>query len=333
MNTTLVAPMKSPSEDTSDREVVISRVLRAPRELVWEAWTNPKHVVNWWGPRGFTNTTVRHEFRVGGYWEHVMHGPDGTNYPNKAKFLEIVPLERITFLLGGGSDLDDEERRGATFRATWTFETVDGNQTRLTGRMVFPSKEARDRVVRDYGAIEGGKQTLERAAEYVSGMRAEPFIVAREFDAPRDLVWRAWTEQKHFFGWFGRPGAKFNVARFELTPGGTTLFSMSMPDGSEMWVRAVYREIVAPTKLVWVTSPSDKDGGIISHPIWPRERLTVVTLTENAGKTTVNVLWLPLDATEAELAAFNASRAGAASGWNAPFDQLAAHLVEMKAGS
>jgi hypothetical protein len=81
---------------------------------------------------------------------------------------------------------------------------------------------------------------------------------------------------------------------------------------------------------VWVTSPSDKDGAIVPHPIWPRERLTVVTLAENAGKTGVTVLWLPLDATDAELAAFNASRAGASAGWNAPFDQLAAHLKEIQ---
>jgi uncharacterized protein YndB with AHSA1/START domain len=311
----------------SDTEIVISRVLHAPRELVWEAWTNPKHVVNWWGPRGFTNTTKRHEFRVGGYWEHMMHGPDGTNYPNKAKFLEIVPLERITFLLGGGSDLEADERRGATFRATWTFESVDGGKTRLTGRMVFPSKEARDRVVRDFGAIEGGKQTLERAAEYVSGMRIEPLVVAREFDAPRELVWRAWTEPEHFFRWFGRKGTKFQVKKFELTPGGMTLFSMTMPDGQEMWVRAVYREIVPRTKLVWIASPSDKDGGISSHPIWPRERLTIVSFAENGGKTTVTVTWIPLDATEAEIAAFNASRAGATAGWSEPFDQLEAYLA------
>ncbi|MBI3886118.1 MAG: SRPBCC domain-containing protein, partial [Opitutae bacterium] len=198
----------NPAPDASDREIVISRVIHAPRELVWQAWTNPEHVVNWWGPRGFTDTTKRHEFRVGGHWEHTMHGPDGTDYPNKAKFLEIVPLERITFLLGGGSDLEADERRGVTFRATWTFEIVDADRTRLSGRMVFPSKEARDRVVRDFGAIEGGRQTLERASEYLAGMRCEPFIVSRDFDAPLDLVWRAWTDPVDFARWWGPQGVK-----------------------------------------------------------------------------------------------------------------------------
>lgn len=317
----------------SDTEIVLSRVLHAPRALVWEAWTNPKHVVNWWGPRGFTNTTKRHEFRVGGYWEHTMHGPDGTDYPNKARFLEIVPPERITYLLGGGSNLEDDERRGTTFRATWTFEVVDAERTRLTGRMVFPSKEARDRVVRDYGAIEGGKGTLERAAEYVAGLRCEPFIVSRDLDAPLHLVWRAWTDPEHFARWWGPKGVKTRIAKFELKPGGLTLLSMPMPDGQEMWVKAVYREITPQTKLIWVTSLSDKDGGDTTHPMWPRERLTVVTLAENAGKTTVTVMWVPLDATAAEIAAFNASRAGMSSGWAGTFEKLAAHLAEIQSSA
>ncbi len=315
----------------SDTEIVISRVLHAPRALVWEAWTNPEHVVNWWGPRGFTNTTKRHEFRVGGYWEHMMHGPDGTNYPNKAKFLEIMPQERITFLLGGGSDLEDDERRGATFRATWTFEVVAPDRTRLTGRMVFPSKEARDRVVRDYGAVEGGKQTLERAAEYTAGLFTKPFVISREFAAPRDLVWRAWTEAAHFSRWFGPKGFKMNLARFDLKPGGTTHYSITTPDGQVLWGRAVYREIVPPTKLVWLNSFSDEAGGITPHPFskdpWPLQLLTTIVFTEQAGKTTVTIHWVPFDSNEAERATFEAGRSSMTIGWTGTLDQLTAFLA------
>lgn len=314
----------------SDTEIVISRVLHAPRELVWEAWTNPEHVVNWWGPRGFTNTTKRHEFRVGGYWEHMMHGPDGTDYPNKAKFLEIVPLERITYLLGGGSDLEADERRGATFRATWTFEAVAPDRTLLTGRMVFPSKEARDRVVRDYGAVEGGKQTLERAAEYTAGLFTKPFVISREFAAPRDLVWRAWTEAEHFGRWFGPKGMKINLARFDPRPGGMTHYSMETPDGKVIWGRAVYREVVPPAKLVWLNSFSDEAGGITRHPLtndtWPLQMLTTITFAAHAGKTTVTVHWVPFDSTDAERATFEAGRDSMAMGWTGTLDRLTAHL-------
>jgi uncharacterized protein YndB with AHSA1/START domain len=318
------------SLDPADNEIIISRVLHAPRELVWEAWTNPKHVVNWWGPRGFTNTTKRHEFRVGGYWEHTMHGPDGTNYPNKAKFLEIVPLERIVFLLGGGSDLETDERRGATFTATWTFETVGANLTRLTGRMVFPSKDARDRVVRDFGAIEGGKQTLERAAEYTAGLFTEPFVISREFAAPCDLVWQAWTERERFMAWFGPKDFKTTYATMELRPGGMFHYCMAAPDGKELWGRAVYREVVRPSKLVWINSFSDKDGGITSHPLtkdpWPLQLLTVVTLAENADRTTVTITWVPFDASDAERATFDAGRGSMKMGWTGTLDRLAGFL-------
>lgn len=314
----------------SDTEIVISRVLHAPRELVWEAWTNPEHVVNWWGPRGFTNTTKRHEFRVGGYWEHMMHGPDGTDYPNKAKFLEIVPLERITYLLGGGSDLEADERRGATFRATWTFEAVAPDRTLLTGRMVFPSKEARDRVVRDYGAVEGGKQTFERAAEYTAGLFTKPFVISREFAAPRDLVWRAWTEAEHFGRWFGPKGMKINLARFDPRPGGMTHYSMETPDGKVIWGRAVYREVVPPAKLVWLNSFSDEAGGITRHPLtndtWPLQMLTTITFAAHAGKTTVTVHWVPFDSTDAERDTFERGRESMHMGWTGTLDRLTAHL-------
>jgi len=154
------------ASDSADREIVLSRVVNAPRELVWRAFTEPGHVVHWWGPRGFSTTIKKMDFRIGGVWEHVMRGPDGTNYPNKSVFKDIVPLETIVYSHGGGR----EDGRGASFVATWTFEDAGATQTKLTGRMVFPTVEARDRVVREYGAIEGGNQTLERLSEYLAAM-------------------------------------------------------------------------------------------------------------------------------------------------------------------
>ena len=154
------------SEETADREIVITREFNAPRELVWEAMTNPKHVVNWWGPRGFSTTIEKMDFRVGGVWQHVMRGPDGVNYPNKSIFKEIVAPEKIVFSHGGGR----EEGPGASFQAMWTFEALAADKTRVTARMVFPSAATRDFVVKEFGAIEGGKQTWERLGEYLSKM-------------------------------------------------------------------------------------------------------------------------------------------------------------------
>jgi uncharacterized protein YndB with AHSA1/START domain len=157
------ARKNDPAATGSDREIVISRVFDAPRELVWEAWTNPEHVAQWWGPNGFITTIEEMDFRVGGVWKHVMHGPDGTNYPNSSVFREIVKPERIVFSHGGAR----EGGPGAHFVATWTFEAL-GKQTRLTMRLVFDTSAERELVVTEFGAIEGGKQTLARLAEFLA---------------------------------------------------------------------------------------------------------------------------------------------------------------------
>ena len=148
----------------ADREIVLTRVLDAPRDLVWRAWTEPDHLIKWWGPDGFTNTFHEIDIRPGGVWRFVMHGPDGVDYDNKVVFLEVVRPERMVFDHGSGDD-----DAGAMFRATVTFE-AEGAGTKITLRSLFPTAEARDRAVREYGAIEGGNQTLARLAEYLKTM-------------------------------------------------------------------------------------------------------------------------------------------------------------------
>ncbi len=154
--------------ENADREIVVSREFAAPRELVWEAMTNPKHLVNWWGPRGFTTTIEVMDFRVGGEWKQVMHGPDGANYPNAHVFQEIVKPERIVFAQHG-------KREGGpsiNFVATWTFDAVESSKTRVTICMLFPTATERDFVVKELGAIVGAKQTLERLGEQLEKMAA-----------------------------------------------------------------------------------------------------------------------------------------------------------------
>jgi uncharacterized protein YndB with AHSA1/START domain len=149
--------------ETVDREIVLTRVFDSPRKMVWEAWIDPKQVVLWWGPTGFSTTIEKMDVRVGGEWRQVMHGPDGTDYPNTGIFTDVMPYERLGYRLTCG-------KRGAP---TVTFESIvtfadEGGKTRLTLRMVFPSAEARDRNVREYRSIEGGEQTLGRLADYLS---------------------------------------------------------------------------------------------------------------------------------------------------------------------
>lgn len=146
---------------TAGREIVISRVISAPRELVFEAFTEVRHLSQWWGPEGFTTTTRAFEFRVGGEWDFVMHGPDGTDYQEWISWTEIVPPERIALL--HGESRDDPN----AFESVLTFAS-DGEATRIEMRTVFATKELRDEVVEKYHAIEGGQQTLSKLAAYVT---------------------------------------------------------------------------------------------------------------------------------------------------------------------
>jgi uncharacterized protein YndB with AHSA1/START domain len=158
-----MSAMGQESPVTADREIVISRVISAPPELVFEAFTEVRHLSQWWGPEGFSTTTRGFEFRVGGVWDFVMHGPDGTDYQEWITWTEITSPERIALLHG--------ESRGDpnAFESVLTFEP-DGAATRIEMRTVFPTKELRDEAVEKYHAIEGGQQTLSNLAAYVTEM-------------------------------------------------------------------------------------------------------------------------------------------------------------------
>jgi uncharacterized protein YndB with AHSA1/START domain len=146
---------------TADREIVISQVIDAPRELVFEAFTGVRHLSRWWGPEGFTTTTRNSKDRVGGEWDFVLHGPDGTDYQEWISWTEIAPPERIA-LLHGESRCDPN-----AFESVLTF-TPEGAATRIEMRTVFPTKELRDEAVEKYHAIEGGQQTVSHLAAYVT---------------------------------------------------------------------------------------------------------------------------------------------------------------------
>lgn len=156
-----------PSEQGSaEREIVVSRKLAAPPERVWAAWTDPDQITEWWGPRGFTTTIHEMDVRPGGTWRHTMHGPDGTDYPNEIQFLEVVEPRRIVYAHAGGP----EGVPHGGFVGTWTFEP-EGDGTRLTMRLEFESAADRD-LAAEGGALEGGRQTLERLSTLLNVGRA-----------------------------------------------------------------------------------------------------------------------------------------------------------------
>jgi uncharacterized protein YndB with AHSA1/START domain len=157
------------------------------------------------------------------------------------------------------------------------------------------------------------------------------FVIAREFDAPRDLVWKAFTEPERMRQWWGPKGLTVAAARMDLRPGGTYHYGMRTPDGHTMWGKFVYREIAAPERLVFVNSFSDEAGGLTRHPMsptWPLETLSTFTCDElPGGKTRLTIRWSPLNAADDERKTFDTSHDNMRQGWGGTLDQLTAYLA------
>jgi uncharacterized protein YndB with AHSA1/START domain len=147
-------------ETTEDREIVITRVINAPRPLVFDTWLDHGHISDWWGPRGFRTTTHASSTTVGGLWRFTMHGPDGRDYENLVQFTEIQRPERLKYR--HGTNLESPEE----FLAEITFDE-DGDKTFVTLRMICHTV-ADCANMRQFGAIEGGHDTLARLEEHLS---------------------------------------------------------------------------------------------------------------------------------------------------------------------
>ena len=148
-------------DSNAEREIVISREIDAPRERVWEAFTDPEQLIQWWGPEGFTNTFNSIDIKEGGVWDFDMHGPDGVDYPNKIVYEELIKPSKISYTHSG---LDKEDF--VEFQTTFTFEEVDG-KTNLTLRLVFATAAEKEKQVK-FGAVEGGNSTLKKLADFLA---------------------------------------------------------------------------------------------------------------------------------------------------------------------
>lgn len=146
---------------TLEREIVLSRVFNAPRELVFKAWTDARHISNWFGPKGFVTTTHEMEVRAGGRWRFDMKAPDGTVFSNRVVYLEVRAPELLVF--DHGSDMDNDPDK---FRVTITFDSQSDGKTVVTLRQLHPSKARRQMVI-DFGAVELGYQTLDKLAQHL----------------------------------------------------------------------------------------------------------------------------------------------------------------------
>ncbi len=313
------------AEKNKSNELKITRIYDAPVKLVWEAWTDPKQVAQWWGPRGFTLTTHSKDLRVGGHWAYTMHGPDGTNYENKTIYYEVEKYSRLVYDHGGNDD------RPPLFRVTVNFIELKG-KTKMDMTMTLPTPEAAEQT-RKFVKKAGGEATWDRLGEYLAKETSdkEQFIINRSFDAPIETLFQMWTDPKHFEKWLPPVGLTMKFIKTDIKKGGSTFYVMTDGEDFKLYGRIAYLEITRPNKIIYTQDFRDENENISRHPmapLWPETMLTVVTLTEEgADKTRVTVTWEPTGPVSgAELAEFIKERGGMTQGWTGSFDKLENYL-------
>jgi uncharacterized protein YndB with AHSA1/START domain len=310
---------------TKSNEINITRLYDAPVKAVWDAWTDPKQVAQWWGPRGFTLTTHSKDLRPGGSWKYAMHGPDGVDYPNVTKYFEVEKYAKLVYDHGGSDD------RPPLFRVTVLFSEVNG-KTKMDMTMKLESAEAAEET-RKFIKTAGGNSTWDRLAEFVAkeSSGTEKFVITRSFDAPLKLMFEVWTDKDHFAKWLPPTGFEMEFIRADIRPGGSSFYAMTGNGGAKMYGRCEYLEIEKPDRLVYRQQFCDENEKVTRHPMsptWPETMLTIVELAaEGPDQTRVTVTWQPYgDATSEELDTFVKAKGGMTQGWTGSFDKLEDYL-------
>jgi len=307
-------------------EIAITRVYDAPVEAVWDAWTDPEQVAQWWGPRGFTLTTHSRDLRPGGIWHYTMHGPDGTDYINKTLYHVVEEHKQLVYDHGG----NDEQ--APLFRVTVLFIPT-GDKTTMHMTMALATAEAAANT-RKFIKEAGGNATWDRLAEYLDEQLAgrDTFVINRTFDAPQQTAFQMWTDPEHFSKWLPPTGFDMEILEGTIAPGQSAFYRMTNHKDVTMYGRIEYQTIEPPCGLVYTQQFCDEAGNLSRHPhvpVWPATMLSTIEITaEDKNTTRVTVTWTPFgEATPEELQAFRDMRSSMTMGWTGSFDKLEALLA------
>lgn len=312
------------AEVPDDRTMTVERLIDAPRDLVFRAFTDPKHISRWWGPRGFRTTTHHMDLRTGGTWRYTMHGPDGTDYPNLMSYHAVEPPARLRYSHGTGI-----EGEPFLFEGEITLEER-GSGTLVRLRLAWSSPELRAPYV-EMGALEGAHDTLRRLSEEVAFSGGDALLVSRQFAASPEELWRAWTDPRRLADWFGPVGMSLEVLRHDLQPGGTFHYRMSGPGGADMFAIWDFIEVTEPGRLLWVLAFADEKGAKRRAPFsenWPMEMLTELTIEPDGAGSRVALRSQAYGATPAEVRTFREGRGSMEEGWGATLGVLREHLAK-----
>ena len=317
------------SANSKPNEIAITRICDAPVEAVWEAWTDPAQVAQWWGPRGFTLTTHSKDLRPGGHWIYTMHGPDGTDYANKTLYHEVEQYAKLVYDHGGNDD------RPPLFRVTVLFSEQDG-RTHMDMTMALSTPEEAAQT-REFIKKAGGNATWDRLAEYLAKQSSgkEQFVINHSFDAPIELMFEMWTRPEHLAQWLPPTGFTMEFLQSKSDVEGSSFYFMTNGKGVEFYGRKRIMESRAPHRLVYMQQFCDKDENISRHPLaptWPETMLTTVQLiSEGPDRTRVTIVWEAYgDVSREELEMFIQSRAGMTQGWTGSFDKLDSLLATVQ---
>jgi len=312
----------------NDTDIVIERDFDFPAALLFDAWTKPEHVRNWWGCRKTRLSVCDIDLRPGGAWRYVMTQDGQEICAFNGVYQEIARPNRLVHTMIFEPMPDNPSV------VTVEFAEKDG-KTRVTETTRHDCRESRDAHLNsgmEQGAVEIFSRLTELLAERASDADGVSFKYERVFDAPRDVVFQAWMSAEALAKWWGPRGMGVRVLSFDPQPGGVFHYAMSPPGGGADWHgRFFYRGVNPPEQLVWVNSFADAKGAIVRHPMapeWPREMLNIVDFHEVGAKTRVALKSFPINADEAERKVFRDGHKSMAGGFGGTLDQLAVYLAK-----
>jgi len=262
----------------SHRTLVLTRVFDAPRALVWEAWTDPRHLAQWWGPHEYTAPRAEMNLRPGGTLHIDMRGPDGSIHAVTGAVREVRAPERLVFT----TQLTDED--GGIFVELLNTVTLAERNGRTSLRLDVRVLQAAPEAAGPLGSMEEGwSQSLDRlASDVATRASAREMVVTRVVDAPRALVWEAWTDPVHVGEWWGPEGFTTTTEMMDVRPGGRWAHVMHGPDGTAYPNLPVFHEVVKPERLVYTNSGGEEDGPearfratVTFDEMGPRTRITM----------------------------------------------------------
>jgi uncharacterized protein YndB with AHSA1/START domain len=302
------------------RELTIMRTFNAPRELVWKVWTEPEHLAKWWGPNGFTNPVCEADVRPGGAMRIHMYHPEYPEHWVKGVFREVVKPELLVFT--NNAHIGEQNPPSIESITTVTLEEHNGG-TKLTMHTVVTNIKP-EMAAALAGMEEGWNQSLDRFTEEVASTSQadtadREIVTTRVFNAPRELVWKVWTEPEHIAKWWGPNGFTNTIHKMDVRVGGEWRYIMHGPDGTDYPTKVLYAKIVERERLEYYLGSDNNEND-------PVEFYSIVTFEAQGNKTKVTMRGIFKTAEEK---AFVAEKSHAVEGAQQTFDRMAEYLAKV----